>query len=48
MTFSNVLVLDPADQAGLHDCIGEIVDGELQGRIGERIVNQLVLARRRS
>jgi len=48
MTFSNILVLDPADQAGLLGCIGEIVDGELQGRIGERIVNQLVVARRRS
>jgi SAM-dependent methyltransferase len=48
MTFSNVLVLDPADQVGLLACMGKIVDGELQGRIGERIVNQLVLARRRS
>jgi SAM-dependent methyltransferase len=47
MTFSNVLVLDPPNQAGLLACIGEIIDGELQGRIGERIVNQLVVARRR-
>jgi ubiquinone/menaquinone biosynthesis C-methylase UbiE len=48
MTFSNVLVLDPAAQAGLLACIGEIVDGELHGRIGERMVNQLLVARRRA
>jgi ubiquinone/menaquinone biosynthesis C-methylase UbiE len=48
MTFSNVLVLDPAARAGLLGCIGEIVDGELHGRIGERIDNQLVVARRRA
>ena len=48
MTFSNVLVLDPADQAGLLTCVREIIDGELQGRIGEQIVNKLMVARRRS
>jgi SAM-dependent methyltransferase len=47
MTFSNVLALHPADQAALLACIGEVIDGELQGRIGERIVNQLLVARRR-
>jgi SAM-dependent methyltransferase len=45
-TFSNVLVLDPAQQAGLLRCIGDVVDRELGGRISERIANQLLIARR--
>ncbi len=48
MTFSNVLVLERSEQEGLLGCIGQFVDGELQGRIRERLVNQLVVARRRS
>lgn len=47
-TFSNVLVLDPAQQAGLLACIGGVIDRELVGRISERIANQLLVARRQS
>lgn len=47
-TFSNVLVLDQVQQAGLLACIGGLVDRELGGRISERIANQLLIARRPS
>jgi hypothetical protein len=47
-TFSNVLVLDPAQRAGLLACIGGLVDRELGGRISERIANQLLVARKPS
>lgn len=48
MTFSSVLVLDPTQQAGLLRCLGELIDDEGRGRIGESIVNQLLVARRAS
>lgn len=45
MTFSNVLELDPVERSGLLECIGELIDDELNGRISEYNVNQLVVAR---
>lgn len=45
MTFSNVLALEPQAQSGLLGCIADVIDGKLGGRIGEQIVNHLVVAR---
>lgn len=45
MTFSNVLALKPRPQSGLLDCMADVIDRELAGRISEDIVNHLVVAR---
>jgi SAM-dependent methyltransferase len=45
MTFSNVLALEPEPQSGLLGCMADVIDGKLGGRIGEHIVNHLVVAR---
>ena len=45
MTFSNVLALEPTQQSGLLWCIGDLIDGELDGRVREVNVNQLLVAR---
>ena len=45
MTFSNVLALEPARQSGLLRCIGELLDRQPDGGIGELIFNFLVVAR---
>jgi SAM-dependent methyltransferase len=47
LTFSNVLALEPEARAGLLGCIGELIDRELDGRMSEQIVNQLLVARKR-
>jgi SAM-dependent methyltransferase len=47
LTFSNVLALGQAEQAGLLECLGDLVDRRLGGRIGEAIVNHLVVVRKR-
>lgn len=44
MTFSNVLALDASAQSALLACIGDLIDGDLDGRVTERCVNQLVVA----
>jgi SAM-dependent methyltransferase len=44
MTFSNVLALEPPRQAGLLDCMADLIDRELGGRISEHIVNHVVVA----
>jgi len=41
MTFSNVLALKPRPQLGLVQCMADVIDSELGGRIGEHIVNHL-------
>lgn len=46
LTFSDVLALEPAQQEGLLGCIGELIDRELHGRIGEHNINQLLVARK--
>ena len=45
MTFSNVLALEPARQSGLLRCIGELLDRQPDGGIGEVNINFLVVAR---
>ena len=45
LTFSNVLALEPLPQSGLLQCMADVIDGELGGRISEQIVNHLVVAR---
>lgn len=44
MTFSNVLSLDRAHQSGLLECVGGLIDRELDGRVREANVNKLVVA----
>jgi len=46
LTFSDVLALEPAQREGLLGCIGELIDRELQGRIAEHNINQLLVARK--
>ena len=46
MTFSDVLALEPAQQQGLLGCIGELIDRELHGRVGEHNITQLLIARK--
>jgi len=45
MTFSNVLALDPRPQSELLRCMAGVIDRKLGGRIGEHIVNHLLVAR---
>lgn len=47
LTYSDILVLEPEQQSGLLGCIGDLIDSELGGRIGESTVNHLVVARKR-
>jgi SAM-dependent methyltransferase len=45
MTFSSILALEPEQQSSLLRCIAGLIDGQLDGRIGELNVNQLLVAR---
>lgn len=45
LTFSNVLALEPRPQSELLRCMASVIDRRLGGRIGEHIVNHLLVAR---
>jgi len=45
LTFSNVLAMEPAQRSELLECIGELIDRQLDGRIREHTVNHLLVAR---
>ena len=47
LTFSNVLALDAERQAGLVECIDEVVDRDLAGQFVETTGTRLVVARKK-